>query len=405
MKAYLKDTKIDKNNGYNSDQFSPYNYGYIVEVSLDKEGESSVAKHYVTGKYTPELALVMPDHKTFYMSDDGDGKGLYKFVSDMRIDAFNQNWQGSLYIAKVKQLDDKEAGSFEISWIKLAEGSDKQIKNLIAKKIKISDIFELTKIENEVCEAGFKNIYEDKQSYCLRLKKAKESEVFKDDKELKMAAGFLESRKYGAYLGGTTEFNKEEGLTYDAKNNVLYLAMSSIKGAMLKKEKDRYTDDVHLDKNICGAVYSLALDKNFSASKMRSLIVGKPLSASDKHSEMYTCSPESISNPDNIAYIGDDTLLIGEDTSLHLTNMLWAYNTRLKSITRIATMPIGTEITGLVRSKIDKNSFILLNLQHPFGDVPENVKGQKLKETLMNSVPVSRKNGVVGYIDFTQIKK
>ncbi|MDQ7082933.1 MAG: hypothetical protein Q9N34_08310 [Aquificota bacterium] len=75
MQKYLKDTSIDKTNGYNGDEFSLYNYGFIVEVAVDESGNTKVAKHYVTGKYTPETAVVMPDHKTIYITDDGSAKG------------------------------------------------------------------------------------------------------------------------------------------------------------------------------------------------------------------------------------------------------------------------------------------------------------------------------------------
>ncbi|GIW21850.1 MAG: hypothetical protein KatS3mg068_0857 [Candidatus Sericytochromatia bacterium] len=49
------------------------------------------------------------------------------------------------------------------------------------------------------------------------------SNKFKNYDELIKAASFLETRRYGAYLGGTTEFQKEEGITYDKdKNRTLF---------------------------------------------------------------------------------------------------------------------------------------------------------------------------------------
>jgi len=99
MQQYLLDTNIDKNNGYNGDSFTLYNYGYIVEVQPQEDGTTKSAKHYVTGKYTPELAVMMPDGKTIYMSDDGTAKGFWKFVSDTKIDSFQENWEGTLYAA------------------------------------------------------------------------------------------------------------------------------------------------------------------------------------------------------------------------------------------------------------------------------------------------------------------
>jgi hypothetical protein len=124
MNKYLGDTNIDKTNGYNGDSFSPYNYGYIVEVQPQEDGSTKSAKHYVTGKYTPELATMMPDGKTIYMSDDGTAKGFWKFVSDTKIDTFQANWEGTLYAAKVTQVSAKNGGSFDLSWIELGHASD-----------------------------------------------------------------------------------------------------------------------------------------------------------------------------------------------------------------------------------------------------------------------------------------
>jgi hypothetical protein len=36
---------------------------------------------------------------------------------------------------------------------------------------------------------------------------------------MKTAAAFLESRRVAAMMGATTEFEKEEGITYSAKGN------------------------------------------------------------------------------------------------------------------------------------------------------------------------------------------
>jgi secreted PhoX family phosphatase len=405
MQEYLKDYAIDKSNGYRGKSFTPYNYGYIIEAGFDPEGTSQVAKHYVTGKYTPELALVMPDQKTFYMSDDGNGKGLYKFVSDEKIKGFVKNWSGTLYMAKAQQISKRDGGEFAISWIRLGHSSDTEIKSEIDKGIKLSDIFDVKELQDGRCYEGYKHIFEDARSYCLRLKDAKESSLFKDNEALKNAAGFLESRKYGIYLGGTSEFVKEEGITYDEERNVIYMAMSSIKGAMLDDYKTiESANDIRLEKNICGAVYELSLEKDFSVTKMKALVLGKALKENEAYADNYQCSPFQVSNPDNILYIGDNTLLIGEDTTSHLSNMLWAYNTKDKVLTRIATLPIGTEVTGLFKADVEGKKAIFMNLQHPFEDIPVNAKGQKVKEKFLKEIPLSQKNGRIGYIGFTKIK-
>ena len=390
MNKYLKDTNIDKTNGYNGDSFSPYNYGYIVEVQPQADGSSKSAKHYVTGKYTPELATMMPDLKTVYMSDDGTAKGFWKFVSDTKITDFTADWEGTLYGAKVTQTSEKNGGSFDLSWVELGHAKDSQIKSMIDSKMKITDIFEIAKPdENGSCATGFKSIYEDSTLECLKLKVGKET-----------AAAFLETRKYGAYKGVTTEFRKEEGITYNKDENILYVSMSSIEKSMEDNYKGTEpVNDIRLAKNICGAVYGVSLDENYNGTKMEAVVVGKPLSEGDAYANEWTCSPEGIANPDNITYIGNHTLLISEDTTKHVNNMTWAYNTKNKTMTRIASLPIGAEVTGVDKAVVKDKGILMLNAQHPFKDNPKALDGTKPNSALLDSATDEQLKAFIGYID------
>jgi secreted PhoX family phosphatase len=390
MQKYLKDYAIDKNNGYNGEVFTPYNYGYIVEAQPLADGSIRVAKHYVTGKYTPELALMMPDGKTVYMTDDGTAKGFYRFVSDKKITNFTPNWEGTLYAAKVKQLSSENGGEFELSWVELGHAKDSEIKALVDKKMKITDIFEIKKPEeNGSCPAGFKKVFEDSDVECLKLKPGQEK-----------AAAFLETRKYAAYKGATIEFRKEEGLTYDKDKNVLYVAMSAVEKSM----EDNYkgiepVNDIKLPKNKCGAVYEVTLDSNYTSTKMRAVVVGKPLKEGEKYADEYYCHPDYIANPDNIKYAGHHTLLIGEDTKYHVNNYLWAYNTQTGTMTRIASLPIGAEVTGLEKGFIGDKGLLFINQQHPFKDNPKNAKGEKPNSYLIEKATEEDFKAKIGYVD------
>lgn len=390
MNKYLNDVNIDKANGYNGDTFSPYNYGYIVEVLPQADGTTKSAKHYVTGKYTPELAAMMPDGKTVYMSDDGTAKGFWKFVSDTKIDGFTADWEGTLYAAKVNQTSDLNGGSFDLSWVELGHAKDSEIKTMIDSKMKLTDIFEIVKPdENGMCPANFTSIYEDSTFECLNLKAGKEKE-----------AAFLETRKYAAYKGATIEFRKEEGLTYDADKNALYVAMSSIEKSMEDNYKDSEpANHIKLAKNICGAVYEVSLDANYNGTKMEAIVVGMPLSVGETYADEWTCSPEGISNPDNITYIGHDTLLISEDTTKHVNNMTWAYNTKDKSMVRIASLPIGGEVTGVDKGVVGDKGVLLLNVQHPFKDNPKAADGTTPNSALIENATNEQLKAFIGYID------
>ena len=390
MEKYLGDVEIDKINGYNSDLFSPYNYGYIVEVQPQADGSTKSAKHYVTGKYTPELAAMMPDNKTIYMSDDGTAKGFWKFVSDSKITEFKADWEGTLYSAKVVQTSAKNGGSFNLFWIELGHAKDSEVKSLIDLKMKLTDIFEIAKPDEKGnCQTGFTSIYEDSTLECLKLVAGQEK-----------AAAFLESRKYAAYKGASIEFRKEEGLTYDKDKNVLYVAMSSIEKSM----EDNYkglepANHIKLEKNICGAIYEVSLDSKYSGTKMEAIVIGSPLSLDDAYAKEWTCSPNSISNPDNITYIGNNILLISEDTTAHVNNMTWAYNTKDKSMTRIASLPIGGEVTGVDRGIVGDKGILMINIQHPFKDNPTAADTTKPNTALLENATNEQLRAEIGYID------
>lgn len=389
MQSYLGDTSIDKNNGYNGETFSPYNYGYIVEVQPQADGSTLSAKHYVTGKYTPELAIMMPDSKTMYMSDDGTAKGLWKFVSDIPITEFKTNWEGTLYAAKVEQTSSVNTGIFSLAWIELGHAKDSEIASMIRSKIKITDIFKITKPdENGTCTSGTK-IYEDSTLECLTLKEGKEKE-----------AAFLESRKYAALKGATMEFRKEESLTYNPDKNVLYMSMSEITKSMEDDyEGQEPMNDIRLKVNECGAVYTLTLDNQYNATAMEALVVGKTLKSNDSYANEWTCHPDAIANPDNLKYIGHQTLLISEDTTKHVNSMSWAYNTQTKEMTRIASLPIGAEVTGMDTAIIEDKGILFMNIQHPFQDNPEALDGSLFNAVLIENARDDQPKAIIGYFD------
>ncbi len=390
MNKYLGDRDIDKNNGYNGSTFSPYNYGYIVEVQPLLDGTTRSAKHYATGKYTPELAKMMPDSKTVYMSDDGTAKGLWKFVSDKKIENFTADWEGTLYAAKVTQTSSANGGKFNLSWVKLGHAKDSEVKAMVDTKMKLTDIFDIKETSDTgTCATGFTPIYEDSEFECLKLKTGKEKE-----------AAFLETRKYAAYKGATIEFRKEEGLTYNPDKNVLYIAMSAVEKSMEDNYKGKeQTNDIRLPKNSCGAVYEMALDANYNGTSMEAIVNGKPLAEGEAYANEWYCSPDGIANPDNIKYIGHDILFIGEDTTKHVNNMGWAYNTQTKTMTRIASLPIGAEVTGVDRGVVGDKGVLMVDAQHPFADNPKAADGTKPNSALIENATDEQLKAFVGYID------
>ena len=61
------------------------------------------------------------------------------------------------------------------------------------------------------------------------------------------AAAFLETARYAAYRGATVEFNKMEGITLNAKDRTVYIAISKVAGGMLNTN-DSAVDHIQLKK-------------------------------------------------------------------------------------------------------------------------------------------------------------
>ena len=57
---------------------------------------------------------------------------------------------------------------------------------------------------------------------------------------------------------------------------------------------------------------------------------------------------DNVASPDNLSYSeAMRTLFIGEDSSKHTNNFVWAYNVDTKELERILSVPAGAEATGL----------------------------------------------------------
>ncbi|MCX8026464.1 MAG: DUF839 domain-containing protein, partial [Thermodesulfovibrionales bacterium] len=323
--------------------FTPYNYGYIVEIGVDNNGNSYIPnnmKHYVLGKFTPEVAVVAPDNKTVYMLDDGSYTAMFMFVADKEKDLSS----GSLYIAKVKQLspDDTDGGEFEINWIKLGTSNNAKIKSFIDKGIVMSDIFDIANPSN--CPSGYTKMYtydtaDAKTAMCIRLRDGSAgttiSSKFANADEVRTAAAFLHPRQYGVLLGGTTEFSKGEGVTYNFDKNVFYFVMSRVEESMTKGlgTKDNQ-DDIRLKENRCGVIYEgtfgdarelggTTINSKYVVRKMSAILMGRKANANDPGADKNFCAIDTIANPDNVLYMGKNLLMIAEDSGFHYNNMLW----------------------------------------------------------------------------------
>ncbi|QSZ43030.1 DUF839 domain-containing protein [Sulfurimonas aquatica] len=391
-----KTISIAKYNGYTptatNAKYIGYHMGWIPEIKVTSDaGATNVVKHYAMGRAAHELAYVMPDKKTVYLSDDGTNGGFYMFVADVEEDLS----AGNLYAAKWIQESSENGGSATINWVAMGHLSNAEVKTMLDAKTEFSDIFDYEAVDvNGSCTtAGYKPVNTSAGAECLLLKSGKEK-----------AAASLEKRRYAAYLGATTEFAKEEGITYNSDDKKLYMAISNIykgmednkyKGIAETKYDIASNNDIRLDYSKCGAVYALDVENGKRDTQGGTIdsdyVIGNMYSEVTGADATYTgdlafnqCSVNGISYPDNVTYLDKyGILIIGEDTGYHENDMIWAYNVKTKDMKRVFTSLYGAETTSPFWHKnINGFGYMTTVVQHPFG---EDNTDKKLVDSDLNS--------------------
>lgn len=311
---------------------NPYKYGYNVEIGTGGTATNAtlanvtVNKLEALGRFSHENAVVMPDQKTVFMSDDGTGVVFFKFVADTAGDLS----AGTLYGAKVTQtqgVSDPREAAFAIEWIELGHDTEANIEADIAE-------YNGTLAEaNHITDQEINDWAEAKTSTDIDGNGSVATSPFSDDRP-----AFLESRKAAVALGATGEFRKMEGvnINYDLANTwwnagaadgeqaYMYMAMSSFDATMSDDEGAIQLDGTD---GKCGVVYRMKLVQNSAgdvdALTMVPAIVGGPYYPDRSVNE---CSVNSISNPDNLVILNDGRVLIGEDTGNHENNVIWLFD-------------------------------------------------------------------------------
>jgi secreted PhoX family phosphatase len=375
--------------------FNPYYYGFPVEVAVAAAGMPKVTKHYAMGRRAVELAYVMPDQKTVYLTDDGTNDSLQMFVAKTAGDLS----EGRLFAARWFQTSPAGAphGTADISWIELGTSAKSaDVEQLVMNGIKFSDIFEaeaphVDPATNKVdgtcpsAAAGFRwvNVDAAAPGECVRLKAGME-----------LAASRLESRRYASYLGATTEFRKLEGITYNPEGHRLYVSFSELNNGVENNHAKwdlGGPNHIRLAANKCGGVFEFTIAKDavigsdYIAADARALVEGtwlqdpaspNPYPADSPYAGKNECAVSGIANPDNLSYVpGFATLFIGEDSgSEHQNDSVWAYNVETGEMSRILTTPYGAETTGVYfYADINGHAYLKAQVQHPYGESDQNM--------------------------------
>jgi len=387
-----------------------YYFGWIPEIAVNgSDGEHTVTKHYAMGRFAHELAYVMPDERTVYLSDDGSNTGLFMFVADEPQDLSS----GTLYAAQWNQTSASGLGTADIRWVNLGHASSDEIAPALVETspmdegIRFEDMFEQAEPNADgSCPAGFENVNAyDHGLICVSMKHGRfdvdGNGADPRDPTIETLASRLETRIYAELQGATTEFRKEEGISFDPFSGRLYVAMSEVARGMMngysfEKESDRYDlgghNHIRLNRpNLCGGVYGMdtvdatvsepeaqtqdtdggAIDSEYLAVNMYGVIEGRD---NGDPTQDDTCALASIANPDNIAFLPEyGELLIGEDGN-HDNNVVWSYDVQRDLLTRFVTVPEGAETTSPYwHTNVNGWGYVTVVAQHPGGGADTSI--------------------------------
>jgi len=244
------------------------------------------------------------------MSQDGNRVGFFMFVADRAGDLS----AGTLHAAIWRQESAENGGRARLDWIGLGRATDDEVQDLIENGIQFSDIFEAADMsERGQCPVGFGGINTENGPECLQLRSGMET-----------AASRLETLRYAAMQGATTEFQRGEGITFDSDSGMLYLALTQVQKGMEDGGKDDRgsLNDIRFAANPCGAVYALEtefdflIDSQYVAKTMEAAVIGQPKKyPKGDPLAVNRCDVDAIANPDNLTFIsGYGTLIIAEDS-------------------------------------------------------------------------------------------
>jgi secreted PhoX family phosphatase len=352
---------------------NPYNYGHLPEVTVNPDGSASIKKHYCMGRISHELVQVLGDNRTVIMGDDATNSGYFVFVADKEKDLSS----GSLYVAKVGAgfSLDPAAAAAPLSWIKLGSATSDEIRSLAA-SLKATDIMDVKTTDPQ--DAGYTKVAANGRTEWLKLKPGMEK-----------AAAFLETHRYAALVGASMGFTKMEGTTVNLKDKIAYSALQNCQTSMVAGNALNVPGNgISIPKALnAGAVMMLnlkggqkdlagnAINSEWMPVDTKALLVGEDITADALGN---TANPNKVGNPDNLKFSEKmRTLFIGEDSSQHVNNFLWAYNVDTKQLSRLLSVPAGGESTGLhAVDDINGWTYIMSNFQHPgdWGGIHAGVK-------------------------------
>ncbi|MBQ4838081.1 MULTISPECIES: alkaline phosphatase PhoX [Pseudoalteromonas] len=320
---------------------NPYRYGYIAEVKSPMADKPVVEKHYTIGRYEHENAVVMPDRRTVYSSQDDTGGVLFKFVADTAEDLSS----GTLYGAKLMQdkgLSDPAVTGFDIEWIEIATGTNAAILDWI---VEYDGITPESYVDGKTNYISMEDVEAWANGNATYPTEALGGSPVTAGKPMDDRVAFLESRQAARLKGATAEWRKLEGLAINhdrvleavtgqdviagevVEKAYLYIGIADIDNTMIDGQ-----GDIQLSARVkdCGGVYRAHIDNNYSLTRIEPVVMGSTYRSSLDASER--CDASQLAQPDNVVVMRDGRILIGEDhsSSWKYNNTLWMYDPKSK---------------------------------------------------------------------------
>ena len=196
---------------------------------------------------------------------------------------------------------------------------------------------------------------------------------------MEKAAAFLETRRYAALLGATTEFAKMEDISHNGADRKAYVVISRIEAGMVERT-DRRTTSAWPATTAAPSTRSASTagQRDTGGQPIRSRFVGhhhgdhpraaRRLAGRHAGRRGQPLPPGQGLRPGQhqVYSEGMRTLFIGEDTSRRNNNYVWAFNVDTRKLSRILSVPMYAEATGLqVVDDANGFSYLMSNFQHP----------------------------------------
>ncbi|ELZ06761.1 alkaline phosphatase PhoX [Natrialba aegyptia] len=335
-----------------------YRYGKIVEITEPTADEPTPVKHHVFGRSAWECPEVLPDERTVYLASDGGAKGIYKFVADEPIPAYDDpmDVRGTLYAIKASEIGEGTVGETDLAveWLELGTASNAEVESWIAEYDGVTQVDYLEThaetdweedLETALAEADEEVAINGNRDYITDEEIVEWAAQYEADgpdgvdEDLRRVP-FLETRAAAKEIGASIEFNKAEGIdSHDeaAPGDFIYFGISSLGGSMTDDEGELRFDEVDT-----GVVYRAELESEYNVSRLEPVVVGP--NASDSES----LQDASLINVDNVMVMDDGRVLLCEDKGSfgrsYPNDAMWVYEP--PAVIRVDSLAVSQEATG-----------------------------------------------------------